>query len=532
MVFLSQGYMLRVVMVTGLAVAGLLVYYIIYYLISPLKDIPGPFLAKFTDFWRVYDYYHLISPETQKKLHAKHGVAVRLGPSMVALNDPNLIPIIYNARGTFCKSDFYSASDALVHGNKIEHIFSTRNNQFHSEQLAPIQKYYSIQGVLAYENLIDRAMLLLCEQLETRFINSTNAGKICDIADWISYFAWDLLGEITWSSEMGFMKTGSDVKNMIYIGELSMMYLGLIGQIPWLVKLLSMNPYRPKTIDAFDHVIHFSFARLMERLSTLKLPPSPNAEDPEKGGLSVKRDYVASFLEAKQIYPDVVTNENIAMYILTNISAGADPTATVQKAIIYHLLRNPCVLDKLRAELDAANLSFPASYAETRNSSKLPYLEVVIKEGLRIHPTVGLCLERVVPEPGFTLPDGRFIPAGKLVGLNPSVVTRDRNVYGPDADLFRPERWLERYGENTEAYVERLRRMDEVNTFVWGGGNRTCLGRLLATTSLYKVTAMFFSRYDVSLEDPTKEWALRRHWMVYNDKIKVKIARRNVPGKG
>lgn len=77
------------------------------------------------------------------------------------------------------------------------------------------------------------------------------------------------------------------------------------------------------------------------------------------------------------------------------ISAGADPTATVQKAIIYHLLRNPSVLDKLRAELDTANLSFPASYEEAHNSSKLPYLEAVIKEGLRIHPTVGLCLERV-----------------------------------------------------------------------------------------------------------------------------------------
>lgn len=77
------------------------------------------------------------------------------------------------------------------------------------------------------------------------------------------------------------------------------------------------------------------------------------------------------------------------------ISAGADPTATVQKAIIYHLLRNPSVLDKLRAELDGANLPFPVSYEEAHNSSKLPYLEAVIMEGLRIHPTVGLCLERV-----------------------------------------------------------------------------------------------------------------------------------------
>ena len=74
----------------------------------------------------------------------------------------------------------------------MEHIFSTRSNQFHLEQLMPIQNFYSIQGVLAYENLIDRAMLLLCEQLEARFVNGANAGKTCDIADWISYCEFHL----------------------------------------------------------------------------------------------------------------------------------------------------------------------------------------------------------------------------------------------------------------------------------------------------------------------------------------------------
>jgi hypothetical protein len=58
----------------------------------------------------------------------------------------------------------------------------------------------------------------------------------------------------------------------------------------------------------------------MERLKALKSPPSPGVSDPEKGGFSVKRDYIASFLEAKQLYPDVVTDENIVMYILTNVS--------------------------------------------------------------------------------------------------------------------------------------------------------------------------------------------------------------------
>lgn len=73
-------------------------------------------------------------------------------------------------------------------------------------------------------------------------------------------------------------------------------------------------------MDAFDHVIYFSMARLKERLSALKSPSSFVAGDPEKGGSDVKKDYIASFLEAKQTFPDIVTDENIVMYILTNVS--------------------------------------------------------------------------------------------------------------------------------------------------------------------------------------------------------------------
>lgn len=51
----------------------------------------------------------------------------------------------------------------------------------------PIQKFYSLRAVLAYEELIDRTIILLCEQLEARFIDGANNGKSCDIADWISY---------------------------------------------------------------------------------------------------------------------------------------------------------------------------------------------------------------------------------------------------------------------------------------------------------------------------------------------------------
>lgn len=81
-----------------------------------------------------------------------------------------------------------------------------------------------------------------------------------------------------------------------------------------------MNPYRPKTVDAFDHVIYFSLARLMERIPGVKQSSSSSITDQEKSSVAPKNDYIASFLEAQKAYPDVVTNDNIVMYILTNVS--------------------------------------------------------------------------------------------------------------------------------------------------------------------------------------------------------------------
>lgn len=156
----------------------------------------------------------------------------------------------------------------MVHGHKIEHIFSTRSNEFHLEQLAPVQKFYSLQGVLSYEGLMDRAIETLAEQLDARFVHGANAGKTCDIADWLSYcewpasdafffslchhvlscfgwrvlttilsrpVAWDVIGAMTWSREMGFMKSGTDVENLIYVNELTMMYLGLVRIFPFAI---------------------------------------------------------------------------------------------------------------------------------------------------------------------------------------------------------------------------------------------------------------------------------------------------------
>lgn len=73
------------------------------YFTTPLKDIPGPFFAKFTNLWRFFDTYGGRSELTHQLLHKKHGSVVRLGPNVVSISDPKYLRVIYNTRGDYLK---------------------------------------------------------------------------------------------------------------------------------------------------------------------------------------------------------------------------------------------------------------------------------------------------------------------------------------------------------------------------------------------------------------------------------------------
>lgn len=116
-------------------------------------------------------------------------------------------------------------------------------------------------------------------------------------------------------------------------------------------------------------------------------------------------------------------------------------------------MRTPASYTKLTAEIDEADLAGHLSPdIQYHEAVGLPYLMACCKEGMRLHPSVGMTLPRLVPRGGCVIA-GQWFPGGTRVGVNAAVIQRDRNIFGDDANEFVPERWFRPGAARMERYM-------------------------------------------------------------------------------
>lgn len=145
-----------------------------------------------------------------------------------------------------------------------------------------------------------------------------------------------------------------------------------------------------------------------------------------------------------------------------HLAAGVDTTGDGLCFLMHYLsLPNPesqNVQSLLHKEL-VENPSTPFD--------QLPYLDAIVKEGLRCFPPIPMSFPRYVPQEGSMI-EGYFMPGGTIVSCQPYTIHKEPSVF-PQPLQFRPERWLD---EDAQAVAERNRWF-----FAFGVGGRGCLGR-------------------------------------------------------
>lgn len=192
--------------------------------------------------------------------------------------------------------------------------------------------------------------------------------------------------------------------------------------------------------------------------------------------------------------------ENEALFMIV---AGSETTASVIRVTVLHIMSAPLVYNRLKQEIKEALNDGRVTHQPIRieEAKRLPYLQAVIYEGMRMRsPAPGL-YPKAVPAGGDTL-CGKFVPEGTAIGMNTSAMLADTKLFGEDANLFRPERFLE---------VDEVKRaeMQRNVELIFGTGRWMCAGKPVAHMELNKIffevgTAISLRREAPLLQTP---WA-------------------------
>ncbi|KAH7875546.1 cytochrome P450 [Lentinula edodes] len=171
-------------------------------------------------------------------------------------------------------------------------------------------------------------------------------------------------------------------------------------------------------------------------------------------------------------------------WVAATLAAGALETTSISLSFfLYAMSQHQNVQQQAQIELDRV-----VGQPRTPNfvdMAQLPYVRAIVKEVLRWQPAVPLAVPHVVMEDDWY--EGYFIPKGTTIIPNVWSMNRDKDIYGPDADQFRPERFLQQHdsGMNAQIFTLRAEYEKDDGHCAYGFGRRACAGRHVADNALF-----------------------------------------------
>lgn len=98
-----------------------------------------------------------------------------------------------------------------------------------------------MSSLVHYEPLVNRTIDAFIEQTKSRY---SSTGKVVNFSKWLQYFAFDVVGELTWSKRIGFVDRDEDVDGIVkFIGDF-LAYASAVGQMPMIDLFLEKNPIK------------------------------------------------------------------------------------------------------------------------------------------------------------------------------------------------------------------------------------------------------------------------------------------------
>ncbi|KAL2845864.1 cytochrome P450 [Aspergillus pseudoustus] len=454
---------------------------------NPLASIPGPNSFALTKWRLAYEDYRGTRTRYMHTLHKKYGDAVRIGPHEVSFNSLSALRSIYGAGTVFQRDAFYRMFDA--YGRQV--MFSFASSKHHRDRKKLLNHAYSKTAVLSLRNalmvqdkvqqfldLIERegdksgtreifaALHYFSLDTITRFLygNSTHSSSgattalvspqdrtlLHDILDpdrrKLSWFTIHFPALINWL----YSRTGIVERALTRLDVLPMR------------KPATYTGIRAHALRAAEKIHQFasSGAKRLDASESIaeRLLLAASAETAKKGGGGGG---------------PAMDHLDVAAECADHLLAGIDTTSDTLMWAIFALSQpeNAIFQEKLRAELlEAVQQQLAAEEEDGISISalaadKLPYLDAVIKETLRLFAPLPGTEPRVAETDQVV--DGYRIPRGTVVSISPYTLHRTAAVFR-EPEQFNPDRWVSSSAEEVA----------EMKRWFWAfsSGGRMCIG--------------------------------------------------------
>jgi hypothetical protein len=433
---------------------------------GPLCRIPGPKLYAISKWRLALEDWKGTRTRTINTLHSKYGSAVRIGPNEVAFNSLSALRTIYGAGSGFERTPFYDMFDA--YGKK--NLFTFYSSKDHGDRKKLVAHAYSksvmLRGSVAamIEDKVEKYLLLL----------KNDRKSASEIFSSLHYFSLDAITDFLYGPFGRTSCLTGDVMDRTLLGDiidiarrkLSWFAVHFPGFTKWLYTRKNLVERVVEPLYPMKKPTTYTGIRahaLNAWQSFLASPPDVKADAIAEGSIIGRL-----WKHHKSQKQGGLGDLDIASECADHLLAGIDTTSDTLMFLIWALSRaeNHKYQDKLKEEVR----KIPESSLNEKGiptvdaCDKLPYLDVIIKETLRLYAPLPASEPRSLPVP--TTVDGYLVPARTTISMSPFSLHRNATVF-PEPLVFNPERWI---GSEEE--------LAEMKKWFWAfsSGGRMCIG--------------------------------------------------------
>ncbi|NP_001165987.1 cytochrome P450 4AB6 isoform X1 [Nasonia vitripennis] len=319
----------------------------------------------------------------------------------------------------------------------------------------------------------------------------SNGSVINNLVELLTYYTLDVICETAMGTTLLDKEHQQKYRNVLHDVSNAVIYRLMRPwfQVDWTFRWTSVAEKQKKALE----VIHgFSKKIIKERkeyhektkghyLNQLESDQSDDKkEDEEYFGYRKKRLAMLDLLIAKQKDGNQIDDAGIREEVDTFIFEGHDTSAMAMCFAILLIAEHNDVQDRIRAEVKEV-LEKSEGKMGVPEIQQLNYLELCIKESLRLYPSVPFISRGVTKDLHLK---NYIVPKGTLIQINIFSLHRDPNFW-PDPEKFDPDRFLpDRFqGRHPYSYIP------------FSAGPRNCIGQKFAMMELKAFIAHLISEF-------------------------------------